>query len=374
MEKISILHIIDSLAVGGMERMLVDLVNVTDPSKYSILVCITRSNLSLAEEVNPGIPVFSLNRKKKFDFVGLKNFLSIIKRYKIDLIHCHGRSTYSFLLLSLLINNTKKPIIFHDHYGNIEIDEKTPLWFKYFGAKKLNKYVGVSIKLTKWAEKSGVHKNKITCINNSLNFNRFSKYKLINIREKYDIPLEGKIGIMIGNIRSAKGLDLLIDSCSLLNNKEIPFFIIIGRTIDNNYLDCCKEKIKFNNLDKKFIFLGEQKDPISWIKSSDFAVMPSRTESGPLVLIEYMANKLPFCAFNVGEISNLVCKLVPSQFAPSNDLQKFSENLERIILLSSNEMDDLGESNYKIAKMNFDIRNNISDWYNIYESTVKDYV
>ena len=62
-----IMHIIDSLAIGGAERMLVDIANSTDKSKFSVSVCVTRSDITLAKNLLPDIPLRILNRQFRLD-------------------------------------------------------------------------------------------------------------------------------------------------------------------------------------------------------------------------------------------------------------------------------------------------------------------
>jgi len=76
-KNISVMHVIDSLAPGGAERMLLDIVNNLDNEEYRISVCVTRSNQSLSRELHPDIPFMTLGRKWRFDpkgFIGFKQF------------------------------------------------------------------------------------------------------------------------------------------------------------------------------------------------------------------------------------------------------------------------------------------------------------
>ena len=91
----NVLHVIDQLVVGGAERMLVEIVNQMEPP-YFPLVCVTRSGTTMADQLHSRIPLFVLDRKSRFDLKKILRFLMIIRSEKVDLIHAHGRSSFSF--------------------------------------------------------------------------------------------------------------------------------------------------------------------------------------------------------------------------------------------------------------------------------------
>ena len=85
-----VLHVIDTLATGGKERMLVDLANQTVVEGAKASVCITRSGLQMASELNPKIELIVLNRQKRFDFSAMNAFADFVNRSNVDILHCHA--------------------------------------------------------------------------------------------------------------------------------------------------------------------------------------------------------------------------------------------------------------------------------------------
>ena len=60
-----IMHIIDSLSVGGAERMAVDIVNNIDRQAFSVSMCATRRSGSLQRELKQSIPFITLDRRQR---------------------------------------------------------------------------------------------------------------------------------------------------------------------------------------------------------------------------------------------------------------------------------------------------------------------
>ena len=365
------MHVIDSLPIGGAERMLVTLVNSVDRQIVEPSVCITREGLTLVKEILSDIPVIELKRRNRFDPVGFVKLREYSLKQKVDLYHAHGRSTFSFLLAAKKLGFITAPILLHDHYGDIEMDQYIPGWFKLIGCQGMAYYVGVYKKLADWALKAGVPTERVTWIGNALELQRIQSYSPLNLHEMFQVPLERKIGILIGNIRPAKGLDLLIESLSKCNTDVLPVIIVVGKLLDSEYSQKCFENIKLAKLKDSFRFVGQQANSLSWMKGADFGIMSSRSESGPLVLIEMMACGLPIAAFNVGDISNTVSQALPTSFVQPGDTQGFARLLEKLNACSSEEMREMGAHVKKIAYQSFDIESKLPQWYAIYHTAME---
>lgn len=366
-EKINVMHVIDTLAVGGAERMLVDIANNLDPDKFTVSVCVTRSDCPLSSELKEGIPFNALKRRSRFDLKGFVRLKHFADEQKVDIFHAHGRSTYSFLLSATMLGFIKKPIILHDHYGSLHVDTKVPAWFRFVGARKLAHYIGVCEGLGVWAHNAGVPEQKISIIGNGLDLTRFGQVDALDLHSLLDIPLEKPIGISVGTIRSDKGLDLLIEASSNFRKEEMPYFVIIGKDNNDPYPDACRKHLQATGLSEFFRFAGAQQNALAWIKGADFAVMAARSESGPLVLIEYLMCGIPIAAFNVGWVSELINQHMPQQFAQPLDTKALFHRMQNVIHLTETQKFELENNGKNLAKKLFDINDRIPGFSLVYK-------
>src|SRR5437667_7617206 len=137
-----ILHVIDGLCLGGAERMLVDIANATVARGNRASVCVTRSSTDMAGFLDSKVPLHVLHRSGRFDLKALRSFAALVKSERVELLHAHGRSTFSMLALLKVTGWLKVPIVLHDHYGTIELDTAIPTWFRFAGRYCLDFYVG----------------------------------------------------------------------------------------------------------------------------------------------------------------------------------------------------------------------------------------
>jgi len=365
---INVMHVIDSLDVGGAERMLVSQVNAGDRDRFRVSVCVTRSGLSLAREIDQNIPVMELKRKWSLEIRGFEKIRAFAKQQNVKIFHAHGRSTYQFLVIASMLGYIKGQIIFHDHFGNIEKDQFVPVWFRLLGRHRLAAYVGVCKKLSDWALKAGVAEDRVFTIGNTLDFDRFQNEEPKDLHQELGVPLEKNIGVLVGNVRPAKGLDLLIDAYKEAGFHSPPVIVVLGKIVDHDYYRHCQEMLLTAGIEDSFKFVGLQINSIPWMKGADFGVMSSRSESGPLVIIEMMGCELPFVAFNVGNVSSIASDVFPDCFVSPENTEAFVDILQETANSSKWDLAERGRNLSEKAKELFDIQSKMAQWYSLYSN------
>lgn len=361
------MHVIDSLARGGAERMLVEIANRSIKEGYKVSVCVTRSGSSFADELRQEIKLFFLNRSKRFEIRPMQEFASLLKEEKVDLLHAHGRTTYSFVAFLRTLGLIKQPIIFHDHLP-LERGPEVPLWFRTFGRRCVNHYVGVYPELENWACSAGIPSQKIHTIENGLNLSRLEAAPTVSIRHDFGIQDNSPVGIFVGRLDSQKGIDLLLEAISKSQKGRNARVLIFGRDADSKYSQACRAQSISLNLDKSVSFVGELANVSGLLGGADFALLSSRYESGPLVLIEYMASGLPFVATKVGGIAHRAAALGVPGFVPPDNAAAFAEALDQLLNLSTEERRTRGEIGRVVAAQHFNIDDAMPRWAEIYRS------
>ena len=113
-----ILHINFSLTNGGLENLLIDVVNLqAKDNEVRMMIINDLYEKELLKRVDPAVPVKLYNRRPQSPFVltAFKTFLFIL-RYKPDIIHIH---TPSLILPAILF---KKRVVCTIH--NVKIDSR----------------------------------------------------------------------------------------------------------------------------------------------------------------------------------------------------------------------------------------------------------
>ncbi len=359
-----IMHIIDALMVGGAEQVLVDLANRSHRDGHFTAVCVTRGSGPKAKDLAPGIPVFDLRRAHRFDVLALWRLRQVIQQHHVEVLHAHGRSTLAFLMVAKACGAVRIPILFHDHYGKIELDTTVPAWFPFAARHTLSQYVGVHSRLEEWAWAAGVSRDRACWVNNALDLSRFDAVAPGTLRPRLGIAPEVLIGVVACGIRPEKGIDVLLDAIAECQERHRFIIVVIGGARDATYAATCQQRARDEQLPVHFA--GEQNHPAEWFKGADFAVLPSRSESGPLVLIEYMACGLPVVSTQTGGIAQQVAADGVCTMVPPSDPAALARALDALTTLDAASRRQLGGRAHAYAKRTFDIGAVMPKWYDLY--------
>jgi glycosyltransferase involved in cell wall biosynthesis len=310
-----ILFIIDNLKIGGAERVFKDIVEMCN-LKFEFDVLLVTQTREREFKLPNNIRIFELKRKNKYSiktyFLGLK----IIRNY--DILHVHMRHTYLYIrFLNFLNLNNRNKVILHDHIG-VHINKKLP--FLFAGLLKPDLYIGVSRESCNWAQNIWKIPENRTFL-----FTNLPDLKFLEIFEnakKIKTQTTSLKFVYLGNIKRGKNQLFAIDLCKKLDVE----LTIIGVNQDVEYY-----KEVNDNLDDKISLIENCTAPESILPNYDFALMVSKNESGPLVLLEYLLCGVPFIAYKTGGISDILCKYFPEYFIDSFDQRIWLNKISQII-------------------------------------------
>ncbi|MFA6922757.1 MAG: glycosyltransferase [Bacteroidales bacterium] len=139
--------------------------------------------------------------------------------------------------------------------------------------------------------------------------------------------------LYVGRLSHVKGIDILINAFKYLNKNHNPNFIcnIVG---DGELLQSLSEMVKHNNLENKIFFKGRIADNgklSEFFLNADCVLLPSRSESIPIVLSEALQFNLPLIVTDVGDMGKIVNENNIGYVVPSPEHILFAEALARFI-------------------------------------------
>ena len=305
-----ILQVIDILNIGGAERVFVDMCNILKENNEDISALILLENSGeLSKGIHGGIPIITLNRKNKWNILTMYKCSKTLRKY--DIIHCHFRHVYRYIILVKKLFFVDSKIVLHDHFGSIDIDKKIPFLFDSF--IKPNYYIGVSNTLSKWAEKSlKTAPENIFLLENIIVRNN-SKQLFSNT---FDL-------ILVSNIKKVKNNIFAVKIAQENNNS----LLLVGKNQDNTYFSELKSEIR--NTDIVINSDVAEVQPI--LHNAKLGLHTSISETGPLVLIEYLAQGIPFLAYETGETARILKPYFPEYFIDNFEEQQWIERINKLL-------------------------------------------
>lgn len=318
-----VVQLIDSLEVGGAERMAVNYANaLLKKNEFAGLVA-TRKEGSLKEQVNSDVKYFFLQKQRSIDVFAVVRFRKYLIENKVEIIHAHSSSFFLAVLVKLTLPRIK--IIWHDHYGkrsNESFKEnKVLIFFSMF----FSSILVVNLQLKNWSQKN-MKCSRVIFIPNfttlSEDTNAVTKLK----------GTDGKRIVFLANLKNPKNHILILRVFLELKLKELGWTLhLIGKDYFNDYSEVLKDFIKSNFLENHIFLYGEKNDIVNILSQSDLGVLSSTEEGFPVTLLEYGLQALPVVSTNVGYCSHVIKNEINGLVFDPSSIKEASEQLSKMI-------------------------------------------
>lgn len=318
-----IVQVIDSLEVGGAERMAVNYANsLSNSIAFSGLVA-TRKEGDLKLQLEDKVHYLFLNKTKTLDWTAAIRLKKYCKKHQIDFIQPHSSSYFIAFIVKLIY--PKVNIIWHDHNGLSEFlgsQKWIPLKIASFFFKGI---IVVNYQLKSWAIRE-------------LNCKQVVYLPNFTFQEQHihlETPLHGLCGkkiLCLANLRDQKNHFLLIKVAEKLKVSHPDWsFHLVGKDFEDDYSMTIKSLVQQHKLEKTVFFYGTRNDAAAIIQESDIAILTSKSEGLPVALLEYGLYSKPVVVTEVGEIPLIVEKGKNGCIVPSNNERLFYEALVLLI-------------------------------------------
>lgn len=110
--------------------------------------------------------------------------------------------------------------------------------------------------------------------------------------------------VSVGRLHFRKGYRTLLETHKrLLDDDFIHNITVIG---DGDDFDLLSKRIEELGVQNSFKLLGTQMNPYPYVKNADFYIMPSESEGWPLIIAETLILQKPIMATNVGGVPEMI--------------------------------------------------------------------
>ena len=291
-----VLHVIDSLDLGGAQVVLENLIRHGDAERFEFEVAAMHGRGQMWDRLAAlGGPMHSLSHHHKVPFYVPRLAWRCLTR-SYDVVHTH----------LLAANVIAKPIaamcgvrvrINHDHCNDKLTDPRAwALPADTFTNALSTHIVAVSESTREFLlSREGVAEDRVTTIHNGIDTGiyRPRPAERAVAREKWNLPAEAFIVGGVGRLTHQKNFELFLNIAA-----QIPhaFFVIGGAGEDETAL---RAQVVRLGLERRVKFLGYVADMPSLWPALDCLLLTSRYEGLPITILEAMACGVPIVASNL---------------------------------------------------------------------------
>ena len=360
-----VLYLIDSLKMGGAERITVTLLPFF--KDITPIACTLYDHDSPLKDrlLETGIPLLNVGAGRLADPGAHARFLKLISDEKIDVIHAQLQHATVFASIARRVRNV--PVVVTRHV--VEDDMTTNKRSRLAKAERIairfgvDKLVSVSkAALDAYRPVVGLSEAKCDVIYNGIDLERFQiDDDKSSLRKSLAFPQDKLIVTMVGVMRRGKGQTVAIEAA-----KKLPdvHFVFVG---DGELADDLKaQAADLTNVQ----FMGTRTDISEILNASDIFILPSDLEALPTVLIEAGAAGLPVVASDVGGVGEIVQDEETGLLIPPRNPSALAE---KIAVLAENpeRMTQMGQAAFERVNANFTLQKQAESLSALYRSLIR---
>ncbi|WP_106916919.1 glycosyltransferase [Chryseobacterium aurantiacum] len=319
-KKIQVLFRHRSMEMGGVEKVILSMLNNLNPEKFDITVCLNLNQGELRDEFPKHIKkVYLTEGKESFSQNPLIHKLQLIRRrmklsqalkdHKVS-DRILGNKKFdieiapTYAAFSSVINSSngssKKIGWFHSEINVPGMQPLVPEILKNFPQFDHMIYCSQKIKDIMHQSYPDLLYPAESVVINAIPIEEIKK----KAEEKINDLPQGPIFVSVGRLHTRKGYHKLIDAHKRLIDEGFHHsVVVVGNGEERKNLT---EQIRVNNVQDTFILCGNRMNPYPYIKNADYFILSSESEAWPLVVAEALILQTPIIATDTGDVSVMV--------------------------------------------------------------------
>ncbi|MDD5199514.1 MAG: glycosyltransferase [Terrimicrobiaceae bacterium] len=325
---IRVLHVIDSLDLGGAQTALLNLVTHADGSRFHHEVAAMHGEGMFGAAFRAiGVPVHSLSARR-WPPAYLRNLPLLLRRGGFDIVHCHLFAS-NWLAKPLAAACGARCIYHHDQCNDaFRADSPLAVLVDALTNRLSTRILAVSHSVEAFNLRvEAMPPERVTYFPNSVDLSQFrpaAASERTAARAAFDLPADALIIGGVGRLTPQKNFGLLIEAAApLLAERADVVVALFGSGPEEAALRAAAKG-------KPVRILGTVADRAAIYRALDVLVLPSRFEGLPMTLLEAMASGVPVLASGVDGVREIATPGEHALLAPSGNAAAFRAALREL--------------------------------------------
>ncbi|TMA90245.1 MAG: TIGR03088 family PEP-CTERM/XrtA system glycosyltransferase [Deltaproteobacteria bacterium] len=319
-------HVIQRLAVGGLENGLVNLINHMAHDRYRhVIICLTESTDYSRRLQRDDVPIVELHQQTGQSVSVHKRFFEVLRRFEPDIVHTRNLPAMEFQVVAALMGVRGR---IHGEHGR-DMYDLDGTNFKYNSLRKvvrlfIHRYTAVSRNLADWLVNTvKVRRERVTQIYNGVESEKFRPRKGPReavgptgfcSSESFVVGTVGRMEPVKDQLTFVRAfIHLLREDADLRPRMRL---ILVG---DGSLREQALDLLRQAQAERLAWLPGERRDIPEIMRAMDLFVLPSIREGISNTILEAMASGLPVIATDVGGNPELLAPGKTGMFVPPSD-------------------------------------------------------
>ncbi len=315
MARAKIFFLISSLAQGGAERHLVDLVRRLDPDRFDSDICVLNDRAHFKGDVPDGQPRYRLGSRVWASPPAFAGLVAALRRARPQIVHTYMNDANLWGRIAASFTSPRPRVM-----TSVHLDDMGPgyRWLERRLAGRSDVIIAHSLSIQQLlVDKLGIARERVAVIANGIDPDRFrpaTAEEKAAARTAHGLAADDVVMLMAARIAQQKNQDLVVEALAGLKAAgalpERLVLLLAGRVSSNAYDRRVRTAIARAGLEDRVRFLGPVGDMPALYSTADVVLMPSQTEASPIAALEALACGIPVL---ISAASNTDRVLVPGQ-------------------------------------------------------------
>ncbi len=328
-----VLHVIDSLHLGGAQEVVMNLATCGDRTSFVHEVATMHGHGVYWDRIAAlDVKLHSLSPHKLIPWY-FPSLAVVLARGDFDILHCH-------LIASNIVAKPvgalcRVPVIInHDHTNDsYRARQRVRLALDSLSNRLASHIIAVSESCRRFlVDREGVPESKITLVQNAIDLGRYSPDSgdRLSARRALGLPDAARIVAGVGRLNPQKNFSLFVRIAGAVR-RTIPdvHFVLAGDGPEDELL---RRQVEAAGLSEHFTFTGYVADTRQIYLASDVLLMPSLFEGLPMTLLEAMAMRLPVVASALDGIAEVVTDGRDGFLVPDHSQEFFAKRVTSLLV------------------------------------------
>ncbi len=329
-EKLKILHVLDSLNVGGMERVVINVANGLDPARFEQAVCCIARLGTAAHLLGAHVRRFDLGKGDERALLMPWQIARLIRQERPDIIHTQSWAGMDGVIAQTLTRQGK--LVHSEHGRNLPYIHHEPLKRKVVrrcAYQLADAVFVVSEEMRQYfCRETGFPLARMRVIHNGVNVAEIERADPRGVREEFGLaPTDFVIGT-VARFQETKDLATLVRAFAQLRQRcPRARLLLVGDGAERGRLEQLAHEL---NVAADVIVTGIRHDVPRLLRAMDAFALSSLSEGLPISVLEAMAAALPVVATEVGMLPELLREGENGFLVAPRDFEMLAERLAQL--------------------------------------------
>ena len=363
--RVRVLHIIQNLNYGGMERLLADIVRGVDRSRFESHVLVLQYLGRFAQGLEEVAGLHVAGRMSSWSMLRPESLAKQIRQIGPDVVHSHSGVWYKATLAARMAG---VPRVIHTEHGRGSPDLLRHRLIDSIASHRTDVVVAVSERLRAQLVQSRIASaNRVRTVTNGVDTTVFCPRADDGVLRR-ELGLSGDTPILgsIGRLESIKGYDVMVEAFAILlsvwRDGAKPILVIAGEGSERVRLEA---RIRELGMSSAVRLLGWRNDTQSLHSAFTAFTLSSRSEGTSVSLLEAMSSGLCPIVTRVGGNAAVLGDSLAHRLVPSEDPESLANAWQEGLLDHECRRRD-GDRSRQRVRSAFDVKAMVEAYERLY--------